>query len=1139
MAIIESGQTQLDTESLETNDLEGVRLAEFQILNWGTFDGQVARLPMYGQNALLTGQVGSGKSTIVDAVTTLFAQASRVTFNRAAGAESRERTVTSYVLGHHRNTYDEITGTQKPEALRTPKTAFSVILARFTGVPTSATNTCTAGVIYWFSDGASVPNRFYFTSPAAIDIADHLIGHRTMRDVRAALRDLDAKVEDTFTNYARNLCRALGTSRPAFDLLVQTISMKQVGNLTEFVRDHMLEASDVDELITRILAHYADLVRSHELVQDARRQLDKLAPVVEHANRFDRADERITLQSAALRAVPQVVAGRRIDLLTMEIGVLDEELPKLDHSLIRLAKELQKREGEYLQLEIAVANEGGAELSEAEHGISNAKARLTSTRIAAAEMQELAATASVQAPETAADHPAFTRLLTQHLEQLTVDEVAANEQVFSARTNRDHAQQDVEALERELQQTGTRPSNVPEAEDRIRERVAQGVGIDPAELPFIAELVMVAPEHAAWELAAERLVRGFALSMLVPTEHYPAVASWVDENNLRGKLDYYPVADDVRTPRPAAEGTIAACLRVRPDHWMAAWVAGELARRFTHLLLEDPTQLRTHSRAVTVAGQIKERDRHTKDDRGTGRRSYVLGWDTAARRDAIIEDLAVKKPQLGELDAELGERHNRARSLRERQYATKQLTARFSDPDTIDVASAVRALVEAEQLLADLKEMAKDLAALTDRRDKALELVDALKEREGRLRDRRGGARERRSQYQRQLDAAHAEMTGALRVALTDEVQVALDEALARAGQEPAQVVDVQAWATKLTADIQGRIDSATATRERSGRDLVGAMKDFAGLWEALVTELDPTQVVSRDGFRELKDRIENDDLPRFEKNFREQLETNAIHELVAFAKFLEREEKSMTGRIETINQALNDIDYHPGTYIRLEPDPTPDPTVREFRGQLRNITQGALLGDDDTYAETRFLLVKDLLDRFAGREGSTTQDKAWTDRVTDVRNWFTFAAAERRRGDGDALVEHYTDSGGKSGGQKEKLAYTVLAAALSYQYGLASGNRDAFRFVMIDEAFGRGSDESTRFGLELFTRLGLQLMVVTPLQKIEAIEPHVKAVGYVRAGDPRSRLLSLTIEELRKKRELWRRASRAGDAFTVVAEDA
>jgi uncharacterized protein YPO0396 len=159
---------------------------------------------------------------------------------------------------------------------------------------------------------------------------------------------------------------------------------------------------------------------------------------------------------------------------------------------------------------------------------------------------------------------------------------------------------------------------------------------------------------------------------------------------------------------------------------------------------------------------------------------------------------------------------------------------------------------------------------------------------------------------------------------------------------------------------------------------------------------------------------------------------------------------------------------------------------------------------------------VKVIIERFRGREGQIDLDARWTRKVADVRNWFVFSASERWRED-DAEHEHYTDSGGKSGGQKEKLAYTVLAASLAYQFGLEWGEQRSrsFRFVVIDEAFGRGSDESTRYGLELFKKLNLQLLIVTPLQKIRIIEPYVANVGFVHnANGSHSLLRNLTIEE-------------------------
>ncbi|NCP40094.1 MAG: hypothetical protein GW848_06270, partial [Rhodoferax sp.] len=94
---------------------------------------------------------------------------------------------------------------------------------------------------------------------------------------------------------------------------------------------------------------------------------------------------------------------------------------------------------------------------------------------------------------------------------------------------------------------------------------------------------------------------------------------------------------------------------------------------------------------------------------------------------------------------------------------------------------------------------------------------------------------------------------------------------------------------------------------------------------------------------------------------------------------------------------------------------------------------------------------------------------------------------------------------------------YTILAASLAYQFGLVRGEArsKAFRFVVIDEAFGRGSDESAQFGLKLFEELNLQLLIVTPLQKIHIIEPYVSSVGFVHNDEGRdSKLRNLTIEQ-------------------------
>ena len=346
-----------------------------------------------------------------------------------------------------------------------------------------------------------------------------------------------------------------------------------------------------------------------------------------------------------------------------------------------------------------------------------------------------------------------------------------------------------------------------------------------------------------------------------------------------------------------------------------------------------------------------------------------------------------------------------------------------------------------------------------------------------------------------------------------DQLTARLGDALPRSADACAAAAD------SLTAALNGAIDRVG--RELGGyvQSLIQYMAEVRRRWPEATTEMD-AHVEARDEFRAFHARVATDDLPRFEDEFKRQLNTNAIRELAQFNNWLRRQSQDIHARVDRINEALGAIDYSPGRYIKLVTERTVNAEVQDFRTELRAATDDTLSADDDHYSEQRFLDVQRIIERFRGRDGHTDSDRTWTRRVTDVRNWFTFSASERDR-ETDQEWEHYRDSDGKSGGQKEKLAYTILAASLAYQFGLewgAAKSRD-FRFAVIDEAFGRGSDVSTRYALDLFARLGLQLLIVTPLQKVHVIEPYVRAIGFVdNPTSSYSRLQTLTIEEFRRR---------------------
>lgn len=78
-----------------------------------------------------------------------------------------------------------------------------------------------------------------------------------------------------------------------------------------------------------------------------------------------------------------------------------------------------------------------------------------------------------------------------------------------------------------------------------------------------------------------------------------------------------------------------------------------------------------------------------------------------------------------------------------------------------------------------------------------------------------------------------------------------------------------------------------------------------------------------------------------------------------------------------------------------------------------------------------------------------------------------------------------------------------------------------SFRLVVIDEAFSKLDDDNARYAMKLFKQLGLQLLVVTPMQQLRVIEDFVKAYHIVENNSEGndSRLYTMNQVEFRENR--------------------
>lgn len=1101
--------------------LSGFRLSRLEVFNWGTFDSRVWTLQLDGRNALLTGDIGSGKSTLVDAITTLLVPANRVAYNKAAGADSKERSLRSYVLGHYKSERNEVTGAAKPVSLR-EQNSYSVILGVFHNA--GYDQTVSLAQVFWMKEAQGQPARFYLGAERDMSIASDFADFGSdLNLLRRRLRQTGAELNDTFPPYAAWFRRRFGIDNDqALELFHQTVSMKSVGNLTDFVRSHMLEPFEVGTRIQALIGHFDDLNRSHQAVLKARQKVELLTPLVADCDRHAKQMIEVSGLRDCRESLRAHFAGLKLDLLDKRLSLLGEEWQRIDAQVQRFAQAQDDQARQTDELKQAINDNGGDRLERLAAEIRSKELTRDARKLKANRYAEL--TAVLDQPSATDDASFFKQrdgfsISREHARNREADlQNALTEHSVILHQGR----QDHEQLTAEIDSLKRRRSNIDDRQIRIREALCSALGLDIEDMPFAGELLQVREDERDWEGAAERLLHGFGLSLLVPDAHYKAVVDWVDGAHLRGRLVYFHVRERKSRALPDLHReSLVRKLAVKPDSACYDWLESELAQRFDVACCANQEQFRRETRAITPAGQIKDPSgRHEKDDRHhiDDRSRYVLGWSNSAKIAALEAKRGQLEIRLGEIGAAIAKIQNERKTLDKQLDALARLEefTAFAEMDWANIASEIAQLVDERARLEAssdvLKQLNERLRQLQATQNETTDALQTARDRRAKLEQRRSDAEALRQQTEMLLQ------TATLDESLTPILETMCDEAL---GDHQLSIESCDNREQDVRKWLQDRIDSEQRKLERLSEKIIKAMASFKEAFKLETTEFDASLDAAFE-YANLLAQLNHDDLPRFLARFKELLNVNTINEIANFNAQLARERETIKERIAHINKSLGEIDYNPGRYIVLESQTSPDAEIRDFQQELRACTEGAVTGSDDAqYSEAKFLQVKTIIDRFRGRDGLSEQDRRWTAKVTDVRNWFLFAASERWHSD-HTEHEHYSDSGGKSGGQKEKLAYTILAASLAYQFGLEWGavRSRSFRFVVIDEAFGRGSDESAQYGLKLFQQLNLQLLIVTPLQKIHIIEPYVSSVGFVHNEDGRaSKLRNLSIEEYREQK--------------------
>lgn len=1090
---------------IEREEREQLRLVRIQSFNWGTF-GDLLSVDVSPKGMLFIGPSGSGKSTIFDSHASLLTPPRWVHFNVAArDSESKQdRNVVTYVRGVWGEQTSDA-GEVADQQLRRG-TTWSAIAETYRNAEGKVV---TLAHVYWIRGTSSLSRdvgKRYLVADRLLDLTELKFFPESNFNVRRFKTDLPGVWEDdSFSDYQERFRSRLGIdSEHALKLLHKTQSAKNLGGLTEFLRDFMLDEPKTRQMADDLVVQFAKLDNAFNEVVSAGKQIATLKPAREANGEREKLILRRNEIQEIRAGVDNFQEERRGELLAAASQAASTLLTG-QQAVLKMREDARrdaKNELEGLQLQRR--GMGGEQLEALEAAQKQAEQEAQERETKRNKARQACVVLGVTLPDNPQKHAELVGWARSEVEGASDVGSTDNEQ------RRTLAVEEAGLLEKSgeaqaaLASLARLPgSNIPHHLVEMRYRMARELRVAEHDLPFAGELIEVKEAEKGWQGAIERVLRGTALSMLVDETLHPQVARYVDATDLRGRLVYIRTLPQTAPPAAPKSNSLVQKVTVSEGPFRQ-WLHAELRQRFDVECVETSEDLRSVSNGVTRNGLIKQGGRrHEKDDRPEvhNRRNWVLGADTKAKAAQLQDELALLDEQLRKVREQVKKLDERGRTqvLRVRAFQTL-VDQVWNDIDVASVADRARQYARQAQ---ELRDSTPDLAKLD----------------------------ERIAVSQLQFDEADKALTKQAALVMSTEKELqTLDEQIAKRGEFPSVAptplqragLEERLSATGRAVTLGNLADEMKLLDRRLGTELHGIDGELAALvrkieeafadynrgWLAESGGLDP-KMASYDEYDAKLTRLEVDDLPRVEAKFKQLLNEQSNQHIALLANQIDQERRDIGDKMYAVNRSLRTAEYNPGTYLVIEDEDRTPPEAKQFKADLRNALANTM-SLDDAQAKARFQALKALINRLSSQQ---TADVNWRTLALDVRLHVEFKAREFRE-DGSE-VEVYRSGAGKSGGQRQKLTATCLAAALRYQLGGPGRLRPTFSTVFLDEAFDKADADFTEAAMKIFKAFGFQLIIATPIKSVMTIEPYVGGAIFVHIEDRKySRVLTLPYDE-------------------------
>lgn len=1081
------------------------RMKRLQVYNWGTFSG-LHDISIAERGFLFVGQSGSGKSTLLDAFSALLVPPRWLAFNAAAAEADRagrDRNLVSYIRGAWAEQKGE-TGEIAMQFLR-PGTTWSALgLTLQNGLG----QTVVLVQLFWLRGAGNISadvRRHYLVFERAFDLKE-LQGFNL--DIRKLKHDVaDAFERAEFRPYCERFRRLLGIdSEMALRLLHKTQSAKNLGDLNTLLRDFMLDRPETFDVAERLVNEFAELNAAHQAVVTAREQVQTLGPA--------RDGHRLLQECLQRKAeLQELTAGVDTFRESKHIALLENHLAGLKTRQDGLHAEVTSRETivanhrtALIDLEREHRNLGGDRVEQWRREQDGLEDQLAARARKRAQADEACHRLRWKLPDTPQGFAERTSEARLEVEQWQQRAQAARERFSELSSQRGKIQTECAGAAREVEVLKRRPSNIPADMHDLRADIAQALQIQESELPFAGELVEVNARDAEWRGAIERVLRGFALSILVSERYYSALSGHLNATRLTGRrLVYYRVGPrEAPSAKAVDQHSLCRKLRIQAGDY-AGWLETEIRQRYDYTCAETMQAFRNAERAVTRAGQVRHgKTRHEKDDRRDldDPRHWVLGFTNHEKLDRytrLAHDLLEK---LGQIDRDIRAVTDEDAQRNDRAMACQTLAnIQWQEIDLAPLTDRIAALKRQLELALAENTPLHEVARRYDQQKKQLEAAEKW------LNEARDDQRDVERDIKATSQKIESLRTATCSVELTPLQREGLETRIL-ALTTPLTIDNLDSQFRALERAIASEVNDCTKQSGELEKALERSFTEFTTRWPLEAGDMDTTAASAPD-FLAMLHRLETDGLPTHEHRFFELLRNQSHQNLAALSKTLLLAHRTIIERMEEVNRSLSYAHFNPGTFLKIDVSDRQGEEVRCFKQEIEQALRHAW-SEDRGAAEARFKILRDLVDRLGSEEPGK---QAWREAMLDVRQHVEFVAREV---DGDGRdLEIYRSGAGKSGGQRQKLATTCLAAALRYQLSSEEHDMPLYAPVVLDEAFEKADNEFTTLAMNIFVQFGFQMIVATPLKAVMTLEPFIGGACFVEIRDRRhSAVLMIEYDE-------------------------